>query len=299
MRAEKTPLVTVMLPCYNAERTLRRALASLVAQTYGNWECIFVDDGSTDGSRSLVESVCDPRIEALSFPRNRGRGAARQLALSRVRGKYLALLDADDWIYPWKLERQVRLMEEIPSLAALGSAMAIIDERGDLVGVRPQTSRSRPMAVRGPFAPLDALRISFATSLIQAKFAREAGFEEGFQRSEDGDFLRRVLACRYYASLHEATYVYSWCESANLESILEGMRYRELSIVKYRHACPVRSRVRRLQCLTKSALYRLSFWAGIGRRLVQVRCSKPSEADRRDFALARQTVNEICARVFH
>ena len=106
------PLVSVMMPCYNAERTLPMALASLHAQSYQTWEAGAVDARSTDGTWAISEACGDPRV-AVSASQNRGRGAARQ-RLEMARGELLSFLDADDWLFPVKLERQVALMTKHP-----------------------------------------------------------------------------------------------------------------------------------------------------------------------------------------
>ena len=106
------PLVSVMMPCYNAERTLPMALASLHAQSYQTWEAGAVDARSTDGTWA-IRGVRRPPRRRERFTQNRGRGAARQ-RLEMARGELLSFLDADDWLFPVKLERQVALMTKHP-----------------------------------------------------------------------------------------------------------------------------------------------------------------------------------------
>ena len=89
-------LVSVMMPVYNASASIPRALASLFAQSYEEWECIVVDDGSTDGSADVVTRCRDSRVRCVRLPENRGRAVARQTALDVANGRYLAFLDADD-----------------------------------------------------------------------------------------------------------------------------------------------------------------------------------------------------------
>jgi glycosyltransferase involved in cell wall biosynthesis len=111
------PLISVIMPAFNAADTILFALASLQAQTCGDWECIIVDDGSTDGSEQSVQAVCDARLRFHRLDRNQGRGYARQYGLTLAQGKYVAFLDADDWIYPNKLRDQLQLLEDEPEVA--------------------------------------------------------------------------------------------------------------------------------------------------------------------------------------
>ena len=106
-----TPLVSVSMPVYNAERYIAEAIKSILAQTYQNFELIIVDDGSTDRTREIVESFTDPRIIKVYSDRNRGLITTRNRIAQIARGKYLALLDADDTAFPDRLALQVQFLE--------------------------------------------------------------------------------------------------------------------------------------------------------------------------------------------
>lgn len=104
--------VTIIIPCYNQAGYLRKAVASLQAQTLADWECIVVDDGSTDNSAEIVANLAlrDNRIRLIQ-QLNSGSAAARDTGLREAKGAYIQFLDADDWIAPEKLERQIAQME--------------------------------------------------------------------------------------------------------------------------------------------------------------------------------------------
>jgi teichuronic acid biosynthesis glycosyltransferase TuaG len=105
------PLVSVIMPAYNAEQYITESIESVVAQTYTQWELLIVDDGSTDGTKKIIESYCkqDGRIKYFRQP-NSKQGKARNLALANATGAYVAFLDADDVWLPQKLSVQ---LEEI------------------------------------------------------------------------------------------------------------------------------------------------------------------------------------------
>ena len=103
-----TPLVTVVVPAFNAERTLAETLRSVLSQTYRNIEVFVVDDGSTDGTADVARSFVgdDPRV-TLIRKENGGSASARNLGIARGRGPFIAPIDADDLWHPTKLEKQV------------------------------------------------------------------------------------------------------------------------------------------------------------------------------------------------
>lgn len=106
----EAPLVSVIMNCYNSETWLREALDSVFAQTYRNWEIVFWDNASTDGSAAIARSYGE-RVRYFRGNQTVPLGAARNLALRQARGEYLALLDCDDVWFPDKLAKQVAAME--------------------------------------------------------------------------------------------------------------------------------------------------------------------------------------------
>ena len=93
------PAVSVIIPCYNHAHYLCRAVQSVLAQTYADWEAIIVDDGSTDNTREVATRFSDPRVRYI-YQENRGLSAARNTGISAAQGSYLAFLDADDELEP-------------------------------------------------------------------------------------------------------------------------------------------------------------------------------------------------------
>ena len=106
------PKVSVIMPTYNAAHFLPRAIESVCAQTLTDWELIVVDDGSTDGTVEVIRDyLTDPRIRFLQNPQNMGPSHARNRALDVATGQWIALLDADDWYEPQRLEKMVGTAE--------------------------------------------------------------------------------------------------------------------------------------------------------------------------------------------
>ena len=106
------PKVSIIIPCFNQAAYLPKAIASLQAQTFANWECIIVDDGSTDNSAEIAANCAlnDPRIR-LFQKLNGGSASARNMGLEAAKGEYIQFLDADDSMDCHKLEKQIAQME--------------------------------------------------------------------------------------------------------------------------------------------------------------------------------------------
>jgi len=122
------PLISIIMPAYNAGRTIGEAIASVLEQTWRNWELIVVDDGSTDDTAALVSSVADARIQLVRQP-NAGVSAARNRGLDLARGSFIVFLDADDRSPARGLEARAKLLMEQPGAAFADGAVWTMDDR--------------------------------------------------------------------------------------------------------------------------------------------------------------------------
>ena len=132
-------LVSVIIPAFNAAADIRQALDSVLAQTYKAIEVIVVDDGSSDSTSAIVEEFVarDARVQ-LVRQTNAGVGAARNAAIHKARGKYIAPLDADDFWFPEKLEKQVACVEQFGDETGLVYCWStLIGARGELLDRSP------------------------------------------------------------------------------------------------------------------------------------------------------------------
>lgn len=118
MNAVAQPLVSVLIPCYNASRWIRETLESVLAQTWPNIEIIVVDDGSTDDSRSILAGYLPRGVVVIDQP-NRGQTAALNRCLSTARGDFIQYLDADDLLAPDKIALQMRRLLQHPDCIAM------------------------------------------------------------------------------------------------------------------------------------------------------------------------------------
>lgn len=122
------PLVSIIMPVYNSEKYISAAIDSIIDQSYSNWELILIIDCPTDNTIAAIEKYSDLRIVKIYNDKNRGIAYSRNRGLKLARGKYIALLDDDDEMFPDRLEKQAEYLEEHEEVGAVGGRTIFIDE---------------------------------------------------------------------------------------------------------------------------------------------------------------------------
>jgi hypothetical protein len=128
------PAVTVLMPVFNAGPLLAQAVDSILAQSFTDFECLIIDDGSTDGAMDALHAIGDPRLRFVRNPSNLGVTATLNLGIGLARAPLIARMDADDISMPNRLQRQVETFQLRPGLGLLGSWAEVIDIEGRNAG---------------------------------------------------------------------------------------------------------------------------------------------------------------------
>lgn len=152
--ASPAPRVSIAMGIYNCAPTLAEAIDSILAQTFGDWELILCDDGSTDGTLGIAEDYArrDPRIRVIRNPRNLGLNHSLNHCLHVARGEFYARMDGDDISVPERLVKLVAAMDAHPEVALVSSWMTCFDEQGEWGVVRSKPTPTKEDFVRGtPF----------------------------------------------------------------------------------------------------------------------------------------------------
>src|SRR5688572_768328 len=123
------PLISVLMPVYNAGPYLKESIESVLAQTYDNFEFLIINDGSTDSSEKEILSYNDVRIHYVKCETNSGLIATLNQGLALATGKYIVRMDADDICRPQRFEKQVRFMENHPEIGICGCCADVIDRK--------------------------------------------------------------------------------------------------------------------------------------------------------------------------
>jgi glycosyltransferase involved in cell wall biosynthesis len=195
------PRVSVVIPAYNRARYLPAAVASVLRQSYADFELIVVDDGSTDSTPEVVRGIDDRRLRLVTNPVSLGIAGARNRGLDCARGEYVAALDSDDIAYPQRLARQVSFLDAHPDFALVGSWSSWMDEWGRaLRGVKRRPVDADDAAALLIFNSC----LTQSSVMIRTATLREYRYDEAFTMSSDFELWARLAAggCRM-ASLPE------------------------------------------------------------------------------------------------
>jgi glycosyltransferase involved in cell wall biosynthesis len=128
-------MVSIIMATYNRASTLRRAVESVLGQTYSDWELIIIDDGSTDGTPDVLAGMTDPRIRVYRHSPNRGVAASRNVGFDRIEGEWFTMLDSDDEMVPDALAWMLECAERTGATAVLCNAMDSVT--GEMSGTGP------------------------------------------------------------------------------------------------------------------------------------------------------------------
>ena len=197
-----TPLLTIGLPFYNDRQTLEMALKSIFVQTCQDWELIIVDDGSTDGSSKIAESLADSRVKLIKDGDNRGLIFRLNQITTLARGKFIARMDADDMMDPERLQKQLAYLLANPDVDVVDTGTYSIDQNNTPIGKRGLDDINR-----------DAKEVLKHTMLLHASIMGkkswflENPYDEDYIRAEDYELWCRTHTKSIFARIKEPLYI--------------------------------------------------------------------------------------------
>ncbi|WP_207394457.1 glycosyltransferase family 2 protein [Bremerella alba] len=201
-------MVSVVIPVFNAELYLKRALESMLSQTLNEIEIICIDDGSTDDSLKILQEfqAVDDRLIVVSQA-NAGAATARNLAIEMARAEFVATLDADDYCSPHRLETQLEFLQRNPECVAVGSFAEIVDEYERSITVVTTPTEHSDLDTRafkyGECAMCGPALMYRRSALIQV-----GGYREQYNFVEDFDLFFRLAEVGKLACLPDVLYYY-------------------------------------------------------------------------------------------
>jgi glycosyltransferase involved in cell wall biosynthesis len=264
------------MPVHNGEEFVGRAVASVLAQTYDRLELIVIDDGSTDATGRAVASIGDSRVTLLTLGSNAGAYVARNHALRRASGEFIAFLDADDAWFPSKLERQVAFLRAHPRVDMVHARTIDIFPSGE------RLARSLHRRASDYRENLCHDRVSTSTVVVRrAMLDRVGTFDEAFRAMGDWDLWARIMRVGRVAHLAEPLTA-TWLREGSLQrgSVEVFERFHRLVLDKRVDELERHGLTRKAEAAHEYAVAAKLAWAGhrrkARRRLARSLRARPS-----------------------
>lgn len=214
--------VTIGLPVYNAAPFLEDALRSIFAQSLSNWEVLLIDDGSSDASLTMLKRIRDPRVFLVADGRHRGLAARLNQVIQMARGRYIARMDSDDLMHPYRLETQLQFLERNPDVDAVGCGLLILGRKGGPVGVRVLPTEHNAICAH----PLNGFGLAHATLMARTAWFRQHLYNDQNRGCEDWELWLSSYENSRFANLPEPLYFYREYDSFALSKYLRAKSRR-------------------------------------------------------------------------
>lgn len=206
--------VTIGLPVFNGENFIRQAIYSILAQTYTNFELIISNDGSTDNSWEIIQSISDSRILLINDHVNKGISFRLNEQIQMATGKYFVRMDADDIMFSDRIEKQVLFLEANPKTDIVGSSAIIINEHNTILGYRLVSKKiQRSSLFRSNF-------FIHPTIMGATQWFKKYAYITGFDGAEDFELILRTSLHSTFENIEEPLLFYRISSSFNLKKYI-------------------------------------------------------------------------------
>jgi glycosyltransferase involved in cell wall biosynthesis len=232
------PTISIIIPAYNAERTILETIASVQQQTFSDFEIIVINDGSNDLTLEILNSVKDPRLKIFSYS-NAGLPVARNRGISHATGEFMAFLDADDLWTEDKLQLQLAALQQHPEAGVAYSWTYFMEEQGDSLSFKP----CEPVLFEGNvYANLLVADFIYngSNTLIRKQAIESTGdFDSTLKSCEDWDYWLR-LARRWHFVVVPKHQIFYRRSTGAMSSKVEVMKQACIIVMEkaYRAAPP-------------------------------------------------------------
>ena len=224
-------MISVVIPLYNKEKAIVKTIASVLNQTYTDFELIVVDDGSKDNSLLVVKAVDDPRVRVI-HKKNGGVSSARNRGIKEAKGEYVALLDGDDLWEPTFLEEQVKLIHDFPEAAMWGVSIAFIKYGKCLKWQQGMGDGYRGYVENYFGTSHNDLFCSSSVMIRKEVFDVVGYFDERISSSEDLDMWYRIIL-KYPVVFYDKVLVYYNQDAENRVAYDTDTRFPLTKDIKY------------------------------------------------------------------
>jgi glycosyltransferase involved in cell wall biosynthesis len=222
------PLVSVIIPAFNSEKTIQETIDSVLNQTLHDLEIIVINDGSQDATLEVASGISDFRIKIFSYP-NAGVSASRNRGLKQASGEYIAFLDADDLWTPDKLERQLQALKSQPNAAVAYSWTDWIDESGRFL--RPGGHITKNGNVHRHLLLRDFVESGSNPLIRKEALMKVGGFNEALSAAADWEMWLRLAAQYEFVSIPSPQVLYR-VSSQSMSANVWKMEAESLQVIE-------------------------------------------------------------------
>ncbi len=213
-------LVSIGMPVYNCESTVAEAIASILNQSFENWELIVYDDGSKDGTLSVARQFSDPRIHVIEGIQNSGLPTILNKIIARCEGQYFARMDGDDIAYPNRIQSQLEFLENHPDVDLVAGSILVFSTRGGALGVRRGGATHKQICTK----PWSGIPMAHPTWMGRMEWFHRNPYDAKMVRMEDWELLFRTHRHSRFANLPEIVLGYRE-ESLSISKIIQARRH--------------------------------------------------------------------------
>ncbi|NJK38064.1 MAG: glycosyltransferase [Oscillatoriales cyanobacterium RM2_1_1] len=199
------PLVSVIIPVYNGEKTIVETIFSVLNQSFQDFELIIINDGSTDQTLEIIAQFQDDRIQPFTYP-NAGLATSRNRGIARAQGQYISFIDADDLWTSDKLEAQFQALESTPKAAVAYSWTDLIDQSSQFLNTDSRASFSGNVY---PHILLGSFPSNGSNVMVRRQALLElGGFDESLNAAEDWEMWIRLAANYFFVAVSKPQILY-------------------------------------------------------------------------------------------
>lgn len=222
------PLVTVIVPVFNGAKTIEETIASVLNQSFSDFELLIMNDGSTDNTLDVIAGFGDSRIKVFSHP-NSGSNPTRNRGIDAASGKYVSFIDADDLWTPDKLEAQLNALKETPQAAVVYSWTDCIDEQGKYL--RPGAHAIVAGNIHANLLLTDCIGSGSNVLVCKQALIEVGKFDESLPNAQDWDMWLR-LSARYHFACVPKTQVLYRVSATSLSSNVQRMEAASMRVIE-------------------------------------------------------------------
>ncbi len=286
---KQAPTISILLPVFNAEKTLGASIRSILHQQFADWELIILDDGSSDRSIPIARSFRDSRIRIISDGMNMKLPSRLNQGIKLSKGKYIARMDADDISYPNRLDTQLFFLEANSTIDLVASRVLIFNNAGNVIGTYPYRQKHSEICSK----PWKGFYFPHPTWMGKRSWFKSNLYQNVALRMEDQDLLLRSYKKSHFECLPLFLLGYRQAR-LSLKNILIGRYNLSKAFIKYIfNERPIKAVEGVFWQMAKAAMDIIAIKANLGYKVLKHRAMPVTKAEIDNWKKIWQKCNKI------